>query len=84
MVPEAGEAVGERRLRKPRELGFTCALDPSPVADEAAEDDERREEAEAQHDREPDELRELDAVGRPVVRAPREDCLRSPGAERDD
>ena len=45
MVPEAGEAVGERRLRKPRELGFTCALDPSPVADEAAEDDERREEA---------------------------------------
>ena len=52
MVSEPGEAVGERFLREARELRLTGALDPSPVADHAAGDDECRQEPEAEEERE--------------------------------
>ena len=64
-------------------LRLTRALDPPPVADLATDDHERGEEAESEEEREPDQLRELEVVGRPVVRAAREDGFGSPDAESD-
>src|SRR5206468_6334890 len=78
MVAEAREAVGERRSGEACELLLTCALDASAVANEAAEHDERGQEAEAEERREPDQLCELEVVRRPFVRAAREDGFGSP------
>ena len=83
VVPEPGEAVGERFLREARELLLAGALDPSPVADHPAGDDERGQEPEAEEERERSQLRELEPVGRPALRAAGEDGFGAPGAGDD-
>ena len=83
VVPEPGEAVGERFLREARELLLAGALDPSPVADHPAGDDERGQQPEAEEERERGQLRELEPVGRPALRAAGEDGFGTPGAGDD-
>ena len=81
MVAEAGEAVGERGVREACKLGLPRTLDASAVADEASQDDDQGEEPKSEEQREPRQLRQFEGVGRPIVRAAREDGFRSPNPD---
>ena len=80
-VAEAGEAVGERVVREARKFGLPRTLDASAVPDEASQDDDRGEQPKSEEQRQPSQLRQFEGVGRPVVRAAREDGFRSPHSD---